>query len=304
MKYEMIQMSEASHRETISRSKAGSSIRRASLSFAALISLGMISHVQSAVVVQWGGDMVSGTEGLILPTPTTNGSTRTWGYGSSAPLLSPAANYSGQAIYGALQNTPGSGVAANLGSARIENVASVDELRIWGSTPSAGQTSTVNAFIFFTPNVASTDTVTFTAGNSALSATVSLPSAASRETRFAVQSGGVWYLSQTVATTSTSLFTLDDASIALWGVWDPTGAPLSAVPTSFTTLGSAFTDIEAIGFYSIATRSDGNGARITATNFTANATVVPEPASIALLLLGGGLVFYVRRASNRRCAEI
>lgn len=64
--------------------------------------------------------------------------------------------------------------------------------------------------------------------------------------RFAVQSGGKWYLSES-ASENTKTFTINDAS---WGEWNVTSAlPLPALPDSFPTSGDQLSDITAFGFY-------------------------------------------------------
>jgi hypothetical protein len=119
-----------------------------------------------------------------------------------------------------------------------------------------------------------------------------------KEIRMAVVNDGIVYLSQTTFSTANS--TLADASLELWGAWDPSGAPIPAGPTSFTTLGSTFTNIQGIGFYGNGTYTSTNTsqARIVATSFMANATIttVPEPTTEALMGLSAvGMVLYVKR---------
>lgn len=64
--------------------------------------------------------------------------------------------------------------------------------------------------------------------------------------RFAVQSGGKWYLSES-ASENSKAFTINDAS---WGEWNVTSAlPLPALPDSFPTSGDQLSDITAFGFY-------------------------------------------------------
>ena len=64
--------------------------------------------------------------------------------------------------------------------------------------------------------------------------------------RFAVQSGGKWYLSE-AASDNAKVFTINDAS---WGEWGVTSAlPLPALPDSFSLSGDQLNDITAFGFY-------------------------------------------------------
>jgi hypothetical protein len=123
-----------------------------------------------------------------------------------------------------------------------------------------------------------------------------------RRARIAVLNDGVWYLSQTNLTSSTGTLTISDASAAMWGVWSGVdgASPLPVVPTTFTTPGSMFENIQGIGIYFTVTgNGDTAGARFELTNFSATSAAIPEPAIAPALLLGIGLLVSRRRVAQQ-----
>ncbi len=246
----------------------------------------------ATVVVDWGGAMVSENVNLALPTPSDNGGTRTWKWDTDSPSISPNSGYTGQAFYGAFQNTSGD----NLGPARITNSGTADFLEIRGNSA----TATVSGLIFFQPDVVNS-IVSFDASSS-LSAVVQYLNYNPRSVRFAVLNDGTWYLSSYWVSGATTL-NIADASAAMWGEWDITdAAPLPATPASFTTAGSTFDDIQGLGIYFSTYGNEASApGRFEFSSFTANAvvTVIPEPSTALLLVLATGLIKFSRRYHHK-----
>lgn len=260
--------------------------------------------LKAATVVNWGGDYISAaTVNLQTGTTVDTGATKTYLY-STTNAKSPASGYTAPVgksgtFYGAFETTNGSGGTATMSAYRIEDNVAGDRIKIWGqSSASAG--NTVKGLIFFEQGdyLAAGDagTVTFD-----VSSTMSLnvnTFTGNAGARMAVFSGGKWYLSQAVAT-STGLFSMSNLSAASWGEWaiNSATAPLNAPPTTFATLGSSFTDIDAVGFYFELTR-DASSARFEADAFSVNAvvTAVPEPSVVGL----GGLAALMGLIYRRR----
>lgn len=271
----------------------------------AFCSIGFAAQTASAaVIVDWGGDMVTANRDLSLPTPVTNGEIRTWPWSSgSAPLSPNHADYTGQEFFGALQLDTNTGEAANLTRNRIFNDAAGDYLQIWGT----GENSTTSGLVFFKPAVPEGSTVRFDS-TSSIVAQYSLLQYSNRRIRIAVLNDGVWYLSQASFTNTSGTLTISDASAAMWGVWSGVdgAAPLPEIPTSFTTPGSMFENIQGIGIYFTVTGNGSNsGGRFELTNFSATAVVVPEPAVALLLLLGIVPLVVLQRSKGQgpRCVH-
>lgn len=104
--------------------------------------------------------------------------------------------------------------------------------------------------------------------------------------RFAVQSDGVWYLSETHITgsyfdTKPDPLTLVAPGADQWGIWDPAGSPLNAPPTTFDVNGSMLGNITAVGFYFNGTYTGSNAVILDIESFSV--TTIPEPGTAALL---------------------
>lgn len=266
------------------------SCRPALLAGVAALSL---AAAEAATIVSFGGDMVSGSYvDLVLPPPEDNGGVRTWPY-SAEFAISPPTSYTGPEFFGALQNAPGDGVPASFPAARITDNVAVDELRVWGNAVTAGQTGVVSGLIFFKPDVEPGSTVTF-AESSSLSMTFSMTSSsgANRNVRFAVLSGGVWYLSEMTKNDGGGTLSMNDPLAQLWAAWDPAAVPMGAAPSSYGVYGSEFGEIDAIGLYFYVPRKDANDPRFALQSFTGDAVVTPVPEASTVGLLGAALAVY------------
>jgi hypothetical protein len=115
-------------------------------------------------------------------------------------------------------------------------------------------------------------------------------------TRFAVLDGSTWYLSNTDFNGFAGTTTIADLSTENFAAYDPTGAPLNSTPGSFTTAGSTFTDIQAVGYYFGLGSVSASSTGMPISAFEISGVVVPEP-STAVLFLGGlaGLALIRRR---------
>lgn len=254
--------------------------------------------LQSATLVDWGGDYVSSYTGLDTPEPATGGGWITYNYSDTTPI-SPA----GPTFYGAISLVDSSGTGTPAFTSDrfgIQDVAAGDQLRIGAS---AGATTlNMRGLIFFKKenflDGGSTGTVNFSEGGSISLSTSTSVGANPRQFKAAVYAlvGGEWnwYLSASTAATSIDI---SDPALSLWALYgiDASTAPLNAAPggAAYTVSGSSFEDIGAIGFYFNFNQTDNNMAFFM-TSFEVNATVIPEPSTAALLGIGALLLGFGR----------
>lgn len=301
-------------------------IIRLAIAGAAIIVAFCAGTARAATVIHYDGINASYTGGLranwggvtdphfTLPTPVDTGTeVRTWKYSDTTPI-SPATGYTGPAIYAALQYDSNAGTFGNLaGQSGIRSgiLTYNDDVASGFAVIGSGVGSSLTAMIFFKPDVGDGQTVSFDASSS-----ISLTGAAGGSDwqtgmRFVVQSDGQWYISDVVSYTTTNspaatsrIWTLNDLGSYSFASFAPeNAAPLPVAPISgFDTLGSSFTDITAVGYNFSTTGPTNNLPWISMWDFTVNATVVPEPSTTALLLIGSAvaaaLVFARRRQSS------
>lgn len=241
------------------------------------VTIGWVTAVSADPIVFWGGDYVSSTVNLSLPTPSTDDNTRTWAY-SDTTALSPSAGYAVPAdrsgtFYGALQ-TVGSDNPVDFTAANVGASAAGDFLRF-----TAGGAS-MQGLIFFRKN-------DFLAGSSGSISVADLEarllldenSPTDGTFRFAVLDGTSWYISQYETGATVGGFT-QSLNTVNWAAWDPTSGAIPAVPATFETEAADLTDVQAIGFYFNAARTSQD--RVGIREFE----VIPEPGTLGLLALG------------------
>ena len=247
-------------------------------------------------VVNWGGDYVSANQNLVRPTAVTNGLVVTYTY-SSNTAITPVSGYTAPAgrtgpIYGAWQVTSLTNVPVDIAQSRIANNAAGD--RIYIISPS-GTNTQVQGLIFYNKQDFLNGYSNVTLSLNGVVGSMNIAAVADGQAiRYAVQSGGSWYLSETNKTTAGSFsnVSLQDQN---WGVWDPSTTPFGTVPATFDTLGTSITDVSAFGFYFQIERA--TSASIELDSFV---IAVPEPSTIGLLGLSAGALLLFRLRARKR----
>ena len=248
----------------------------------------------SVVIESWGGDYVTASKPMVLPT-ASNPSANTWTYPYSSTTAINPTQYPGPRFYGALQvtNTEQSTAAASwYQTPRVVEYAAADRMRLLSAalTTSGGQTAASGLIFFqkadFTNGMNNASAVVF---DSTSTFSMTMQSSYVAEVRLAVMNDGQWYLSQAAFTSATiSLTNLAAQNFGAWNI-SSSSVPLPGAPTSFTTLGSSLGNIQAVGFYFTGSTSTA-GVRAGVDVMTFNVTAIPEPAAGVLFSLGLGLV--------------
>jgi len=136
-------------------------------------------------------------------------------------------------------------------------------------------------------NGADSQTVGFSAGDS-LSVNFAAIGATTRDFRFVVNQGGTYYVSNVNKTDATAgVFSIDPAAVS-WRTISTDGNYTIGGTASMITLD----DVKAVGLYINASRT-GNQTNIQFNDF--QASVIPEPATIGMLGLGGLVALMLRR---------
>lgn len=249
---------------------------------AALVTVILVSTGRGEILVDWGGNTVTSSRDLHLPTNIIDvGQSRIWPYSFDVPI-SPVYEYgstenstsAGPPFYGAIQNIDGTFGPIDLTNRRMENVGDIDELRIWGSIYDSARNYLLG-LIFFKPTLKAHQTVRMRDGD-CLSLTYTRTSSGFARVRMALLNGDTWYLSSTNVGASTT-FTVDNPNEHLWGAWDAASTNLTDVGVTFDVPGTTLKNIRAFGFYfHIARTSAGSGPRMNATAYSANLTVQPH----------------------------
>ncbi len=254
-------------------------------------------RAQLTDVVNWGGDYVTANQNFVRPAAVTNGLVVTYTY-SSNTAITPASGYTAPAdrtgpIYGAWQVTSLTNVPIDTAQARIASNAAGD--RIYLISPSLTNTQ-VRGLIFYNKQDFLNGYSNVTLSLNGVVGSMNIAAVADGQAiRYAVQSGGSWYLSQTnkTAAGSFSNVSLQDQN---WGLWDgPTSTNQWAAPVTFDTLGTSITDVSAFGFYFDIQRT--SSTRIEVDSYV---IAVPEPSTIGLLGLGAGALLLFRLRARKR----
>lgn len=262
----------------------------------AAFSLAMAS-AHTATIVDWGGDYVATGQSLNMGTSSVSGNQSTWDR-TGATALSPAANYSGPAFYGIIQNNSSNGPAANISQTQVVNRASGDTITV-GWTSSSFTDKTVLGLVYIKQSSFlsyNTGSVTF---DSTSSISIAKPTGAGNNyyVKAAVLANGQWYLSNTSSPNAqySAGLTINNAATEMWGAYTATAASLATLPSSYTTAGSSLTDITAVGYFFFANRTGGatGNSSVAVSDITFSA--VPEPSTMVLVAIGGLFLLLRRR---------
>ncbi len=281
-------------------------------SYAIGVAVGLVvSQASAAVVINYGGDYVSANQTILSFSSSDNAFVEesTLGIDFSGdgdttdmvvsravslanPLIATSVDYTGPLFYGGLLVEDGDGtIDSGSQYLRIDNVGAADEIAI------ITRKSHAAIPIFF-------QKADFTGVNpgesvkTAADSSISLGAGRSVNGayRFLIQNGLNFYVSETLASNTDSInpFTenFQQYDIADGTVDIPFNAELG--PT-YTVPGSTFTDIQAVGYVYLKNATSSSGDALDVNAFSANLTVVPEPAALGLLGLGGLALLGKRR---------
>ena len=256
--------------------------------------------LQGETIVNWGGSGTATADvDFNLPTPTDNATTgtRTWEYSATTPVLATGGAYTGPDLYGSMQTENATDGPTDFTSAGVTSSGQI----VW-TLDSTANGDIIRGLAFIKKSdfsSLSSDTIKFDATSSATIGCKWLGGAGgNRGVRLAVLDGSSWYLSRTVFGGFKGNLVISDLSAEMFGSYDPTGAPLDDIPTSFTMAGSSFSDIQAVGAFMglgtpTATKASG---RITGMEVSA---AIPEPATLGLVGMTGMLLIVFRRRMFR-----
>jgi hypothetical protein len=294
----------ATRLSTVSQNPPNKITMKMSLKLLAAVAVVSAANLNAAtMLMDWGSTTyVTSAASFSNPAPTDSGLTRVYPY-SSATAVSPSSGYTGPTFYAAIQYSQASGTLSNITRQIANDNTNGDYISLTTASPT-NVSNTLNALIFFkksdfqngmsTPTVTldSTSAFNITRGNGGFTANT-------KSVRAAVLDGTQWYLSSASVdpTANNTTYTiLADASAGMWGTYDPTTTPMGTIPSSFTTPGSSFTNIQAVGFFVDATRtSTGANSNIFASFSGFEASAIPEPATWALLAAVGTFFMVTRR---------
>lgn len=260
------------------------------------------------VAVDWGGEMVTVSTDLNLGTATTVDDTR--GYAQHSSTLSPTSGYTGTPFYGAIQNTVSTG-AQDFNATSVVNTTP-DVFRVDSAVAGSGNTSSMRGLMYFKKadfanGLNSTPSLGLVDATGAFKMTLEQfqSNVGGRSLRFAILDSDNWYLSEfayidQIGFNDTTTVTLNNPASANWGLWSSSEAPaipLDPLPGSYATLGSSFTDIQAVGLFFNGAQTNSN-SRLRVSEF--EAALIPEPSAAMLLLLVGGAVAFGALVRRRR----
>ena len=276
----------------------------------AVLTVGATS-AQATLMVDWGGsaDYVAATQAIVVPgiAFNTSGSSRTAYYvftGTAGTSSEPASGYtppsgkSGVFYSGSYITALTSTANRGWSQREVANVGVTNDYinyRRGGSADTAYEIMAFDAYYkedFL--NGGAAQTVSLESG-SAITLDIQIALSAV-QFQLAVLQGSQWYVSETAYTT-TGAKALSGASLQNenWGLWNPNGGAnsrLGALPVTFGSATSGFTDIDAFGVVMYGTTPANNSIGVAYSQFSVD--VVPEPGVLSLGLFGIGALFLMR----------
>lgn len=282
------------------------------------ISVSAVSLLKAAVpLLVWGDQHYVETTTSFSGTPVVADNVARYAYSWDNPL-SPGSGYTGPRFWGTVEARAGKQAiddGLTPGFSRIDiNSGTAARIRIdaSGVNSAPAPRGSLHGLIVFKKSefLGSASTVGSTVQfdqDSQLSLDASSLNSSPRGVRFAVhakvEEEWKWYLSETNITVA-GMLAIDDAAGANWGEWagPSTTTLLPDAPTEFTTLGSTFEDIDAVGYYFFMSNSS-NGSSAPFMQFgefsVSAVTTIPEAQHLAILsAMGLFVVCFLGR--NRR----
>lgn len=274
------------------------------LGFGFLATLAMQSQATLIVDTRWGDTVVGANAELTGPEVATTGDfngdatsdyRRSRAFSESSEL-SPNITKAGYNtdFFGGWQMTYYGTTTANTGErTQVRNVTG-DPITIMTGTDT--REKSVQALVFWKntgyQNVTGPDYATFvnTATNS-IAVTLAIDGTMPTF-RYLVKTGGQYYVSET---TFTATATLTNPGAANWAAYNP-ATDMNFNQASATYGGVSFGELEAVGYYFETDSSTASIIGFRNTGVVVQATLVPEPATAGMLLLGLSGVFLRRRA--------
>ena len=280
-----------------------SALKKLPVSLVAGFAISANSLHAASTLIDWGGTgMATADNNFTLPTPTDNGTTRTWEYSATTPILASGGTYAGPSIYGALQTTNATDGPTNFSNLLVDDRgANTDFITTLLNGPTNGDI--VQGLVFFRradfENFSAGPAISFDSNSSAtLNVSGNQGAGSGRGPRIAVLNGTTWYVSSSLYQGFSGTFSISNLSTENFAVYDPTGAPLDPTPGSFNVAGSTFTDIQGVGYYFFNGTTTSGQAGFSISGFNISGLAIPEPSSMALLALG---VFALAGRRRRRC---
>jgi len=272
----------------------------------AVIALALTGAAEAAVLVSYGGDgMVAGNQtfnsGISSGSAAwqqesdVDGGTDFNGDGDQFDRVawrtfdldapwSPAAGYSGPAFYGGFSLLEDDDNADDSADAGSKSDGATESFIITNDNPDDIRPVNRRAAMDLALVFATSQPGVATAGDS-ISITIGQDTQAFG--RYLVISGGTAYLSQSQVNGGTQSIDPAAETWAVYGIADGS-KDMIATNLTFNVPGTNLTDITHVGYYS--RNGDASGAVLELRGLTADVTPIPEPATVALLALGGAIM--------------
>ncbi|MDF7824615.1 hypothetical protein P4B35_11375 [Pontiellaceae bacterium B12227] len=264
------------------------------------ISMSVALPSMAGAILDWSAsDAMSTATGdidLALGAGTVQGLVRNYTPGSAIMSTSLDSTYTENSIYGVVQVENGGTSATTIDTAagsRMDESTPGLWLGVDGNSPAADEAiRSIAALVWYDLDTAAPATDHISAMSLGANSNGGI---AAVTVRFAVQSGGAWYVSSDNLTAQGSL-TYSGANWAeLSAVADASSTSLmSAEGLTYDVLGTTLDNITAVGFFEEGTTiSTTARARVKLDSLTAE--VIPEPATLGLIAFFGGAVLFIRR---------
>ena len=240
----------------------------------------------AAVVIDWGGDYV--TADTNFANQFNGGGSGPSGFGGFADgafkQLSPVSGYTGGVFYGSVLELSNYSSAFPSSNTVIANGTTTDNIRLKSGN------STPTAFLLLWD----AGTVSFDADSSVHTATDGYTQQSADSGRLVIRSDGNYYVSQQIVAAANPNNNVGNLTGLTWFNYDPTASPDvnggSLVAASGLVVDGAINNITQVGLYFESSGAGANVLRMQAFQVDATVTVIPEPASYAMLAGVFGLI--------------